>query len=110
MSGLGLWGEGRSPRRSLSKGDKLLILRSQGGKCARCGKTLRYVDAHFDHKKPRAAGGSDRISNYQAVHPTCHWRKTKQDIKKIARAKRAKTRRDPFDLGLRVPSMRDIGF
>jgi len=52
------------------------------------------------------------MSNYQAVHPTCHWRKTKQDIKKIAKAKRARSRRmtDPYKLRLKLPSIRDVGF
>lgn len=75
-------------RKSLTKADKDKILKRQKYKCAMCPKDLSKTVVHFDHKKPLALGGSDTLRNYQALCPTCHAEKTREDRSKIAKRKR----------------------
>jgi len=86
-------------RRTLNLGEKRLILRAQHGKCARCHKPLSMAVAHFDHRRALSRGGSNRISNYQAIHANCHMLKTKGDMKRTRR-KRATPPLLDFDIGL----------
>ena len=93
-----IFGSRRTHRRiRLAKRFKVLILKVQRGKCARCHKSLSLAMAEFDHKKALGAGGSNRIDNWQALHPNCHRMKTKKDVKKAAaRRKRMNRYRSPF--------------
>lgn len=50
----------------------------QGGKCAICAQKLG-ADVHIDHIVPLAAGGSNRRSNLQLVHPACNYAKRDHD-------------------------------
>lgn len=82
-------------RGTLYVADKEKILVRQRGKCA--GKTCARdhgkkmpvnIRSHFDHIKPLALGGRDTISNIQALCANCHQKKTREDRKKIAIAKK----------------------
>lgn len=95
---------GEPRRKALSLSDKREVLRRQHGNCARCHRRLTLSDAQFDHKRAKGLGGSDSLRNIQALHANCHQRKTKQDVRKIARRKP----KNPF--ALKMPSLRDLGF
>jgi len=95
-----IFGGGKNSRRKyISKADEDKILERQKWKCARCGKTLKPGRYHIDHKKPLALGGSNSIRNLQALCPNCHHVKTKEDRKKIAKAKK-KEKEDILGFGL----------
>lgn len=66
------------------------VLERQNFRCAMCGKPLRGLHFHIDHKVPLAMGGSNSIRNLQALCPDCHAKKTREDRMKIARAKKKK--------------------
>jgi len=94
-----IFGKKKNSRVYISKADKDKILERQKWKCARCGKRLKPGRYHIDHKKPLALGGSNSIRNLQALCPDCHHIKTKEDRKKIAKAKK-KEKEDVFSFGL----------
>jgi 5-methylcytosine-specific restriction enzyme A len=48
--------------------------------CAECSSTARVrLASEVDHIVPKAKGGTDHLSNLQAIHPECHKRKTQRD-------------------------------
>lgn len=94
-----VWGKKRGKKRkALTKADKDKILKRQKFKCAGkgCSKDLSKIPAHFDHKKPLALGGSDTLRNYQALCPTCHAIKTREDRSEIAKRKRKPKKERPL--------------
>jgi len=74
----------------ISKADLIKLWERQNGRCAICGEKLHPYNCHVDHKRPLALGGSNSLRNLQLLCPNCHSLKTKEDIKRIARAKRKK--------------------
>ena len=59
-----------------------LLLKRQGGRCARCG--LLFTDSdrdciEVDHIIPRSRGGAHDPTNMQALHGHCHDEKTAED-------------------------------
>jgi len=80
--------EGKSKRKRLAKAQKTLILKSQHFKCAKCGRDISKITPHYDHRIPLAMGGSDTLTNIQALCGTCHTEKDKFDKLEISRAKR----------------------
>lgn len=79
---------GKPKRKRLAKAEKTLILKSQGYKCADCKRDISKITPHYDHRIPLAIGGSDTITNIQALCGTCHSKKTERDALEIARSKR----------------------
>jgi len=75
-------------RRRLAKAEKTLILKSQNFKCADCKRDISKITPHYDHRIPLGMGGSDTITNIQALCGTCHTEKTKKDRLEISRANR----------------------
>ena len=75
-------------RKRLAKAQKTLILKSQNFKCAKCGCDISKITPHYDHRIPIAMGGSDTITNIQALCGTCHTEKSKFDKLEISRARR----------------------
>ena len=82
--------ETRTPtkRKSLRKAEKTMILESQQYKCAGCKEDISKLPQHFDHRIPLALGGSNNLTNIQALCPNCHAKKTQRDNLAIARAKK----------------------
>ena len=65
---------------------KTKLLKYQNGKCSHCG--LHFKDGDImetDHIIPRQAGGSNSYFNLQLLHRHCHDKKTKEDLKLIAK-------------------------
>jgi len=90
MSSVGdiIWGKKEKKRIRLTKADKDKIVKRQKYKCAKCKRDLTRTVVHYDHKKSLALGGSNTLRNYQALCPTCHAEKTREDRSKIAKRKR----------------------
>lgn len=56
----------------------------------------------FDHQIPLDLGGTDDPDNLKPIHDSCHRRKTKEDIRAIAKARRL--RRGRKKSGRVIPS------
>jgi 5-methylcytosine-specific restriction endonuclease McrA len=69
-----------------SKRLKAWILEVQAYKCLSCDR--RLGDSHYDHIIPLGLGGANTPDNWAALCPTCHRRKTIDDVRRIAKAKR----------------------
>lgn len=85
--------------------------------CAMTGERLIVKGCEYDHRVPRALGGTDDPENIQALTPAAHRRKTDADDAAIAKANRCKLYHEtgrssaakhvkkignrPFDKGLR---------
>ena len=78
---------GQPKRKRLAKAQKNMILKSQNFKCAMCGCDISKITPHYDHRIPLAIGGSNNITNIQALCGTCHTEKSKYDKLEIARSK-----------------------
>jgi 5-methylcytosine-specific restriction endonuclease McrA len=57
--------------------------------CEECGLPCKKFD--IDHRIPDAMGGEPVLSNAQLKCKECHARKTKDDVAKIAKAKRVES-------------------
>ncbi len=66
----------KDQRRTFSMVDRLRMLNSQNGKCARCGKKVDAFNADADHVKSHASGGDTEIQNGQMICRACHGKKT----------------------------------
>ena len=76
-------------RRSLMRGEKTQIKKRQKYKCANCGMDIsKLARIDYDHITPISMGGTNDLSNFQALCPNCHAEKTQMDRVKIARARR----------------------
>ncbi|MDQ6740179.1 MAG: group II intron reverse transcriptase/maturase [Actinomycetota bacterium] len=52
---------------------KLALLARQEGCCAMCAILFATTEeVHIHHRIPRRAGGTDDLTNLQAIHPWCH--------------------------------------
>jgi RNA-directed DNA polymerase len=56
------------------------LMKSQKGKCTRCGLYFEDEDVlEVDHIIPKSEGGKDQYKNYQLLHRHCHHEKTAED-------------------------------
>lgn len=69
-----------------SKWLKQRVLEAQSHRCLGCDKVL--ADVEFDHVIPLGLGGLNAPENWAALCPRCHRRKTADDLRRIAKAKR----------------------
>jgi hypothetical protein len=76
----------RECRKRPSRWLKDQVLASQNHRCLGCDKPL--ADVEFDHVVPLSLGGSNQIDNWAALCPRCHRRKTSDDLRRLAKAKR----------------------
>ena len=57
------------------------LIKRQYGQCAICGDQFTPMDViEADHIVPRSKGGSDKLSNLQALHKHCHIQKSHLDF------------------------------
>ena len=69
--------------RALNKKERLHVLKIQGQHCVgpRCGRYLNPREFHVDHIRPRCEGGTNNLSNLQALCISCHGKKTALETK-----------------------------
>lgn len=104
-----------TPRRAISAYRRGLILERQKRCCARCASPF-HADVlsedyggeivgpfQIDHVLPLELGGADAEANYEALCYPCHKAKTREDVKRIAKAKRQANLLQP-----REPSKRPL--
>jgi len=93
---------GTTPRKPLTPRQRLDMWERHKGICCICKQKIdgtrdRWIDEHII---PLALGGSNDLANRGPAHEACARDKTKDDLRSIAKAKRAKQRH----LGIRKPS------
>ena len=84
-------------RRHLTRGQKRDLIFVQNGVCPECGERINLArgdEIEADHVIPLGIGGTNDMSNFQAIHAECHARKTKTDKTQIAKAKRVARKHD----------------
>ena len=64
----------------------VVAARREGVQCAACGATGEPLQV--DHILALARGGEDELSNTQLLCSPCHKRKTREDVRAIAKTKR----------------------
>lgn len=62
------------------------------GCCEECGAIVFRTRVHFDHDNPDGLTGEPTLDNCRVVCFACHKVKTKNDVKRIAKAKRLSRR------------------
>lgn len=70
-------------RSSIPRSYKEYILRKQNHKCKKCSVFLDVYD--IDHIVPYRIHQVHKLSNLQALCPTCHARKTRSELKDLKR-------------------------
>jgi len=76
-------------RKSFSAKDRARIFAAHGGVCGLSGVKIGAGDAwHIEHRVPVALGGSNDDENLYPALVEPHALKTKDDVKRIAKAKR----------------------
>lgn len=96
-------------RRSMSPSRRLRIFEAHGGVCCHCGLKIDGVREAWivEHLLALGLTGADDDANCAPAHEHCRRVKDKDDVKRIAKAKRAKQQH----LGIRPPSrLRGRGF
>lgn len=92
-----------TPRKRLTRGEREMLLHRQGGFCG-CGCTRTLFNENDpriwwamidEHVLPLELGGSNDLSNRALYLVECAKRKTKDDIRRIAKAKRQATMMQP---------------
>jgi len=96
LAGLDIFGSGKeSKKRSyINKAIKYKLWEKQKKRCAICHKPIDPTNWHLDHKKPIALGGTNNIRNLQLLCPSCHDKKSREDVMKIARARRGQKKKE----------------
>lgn len=95
-------------RKSFTAKDRARIFTAHGGICGLSGVKIGPTDAwHIEHRVPVALGGSNDDENLYPALVEPHKDKTRDDVKRIAKAKRQsgveggqKARRDKRGFGL----------
>lgn len=80
----------RPKRPSVSDGLRMRVWMKDNGRCYICGlKILPSEKWEVEHEIARALTYDDSLDNLRVVHKVgCHERKTKEDVSRIAKAKR----------------------
>lgn len=98
-----------TPRKPMPESRRLRIWEAHKGVCVLCGLKIDGVREKWIIEHPRALGlgGADDDSNAAPAHETCRRIKDKDDVSRIAKAKRQKAKH----LGIRnrsvMPGSRD---
>lgn len=86
---------------------KVDAYRRSRNKCEICGQPLRAGKIHYDHIVPDQLGGEATLENCQCVCVGCHKAKTREDVGRIAKAKRQERRHIGVRKRSRFPGSRD---
>jgi 5-methylcytosine-specific restriction enzyme A len=77
-------------RRRISPTERASIFQAAGGICHICGDKIDGTRERWEveHVLALALGGDDHGDNLQPAHERCHSPKTREDVARIAKAKR----------------------
>lgn len=78
-------------RKAIPSALRRAVIAAADGKCQACGEPTDEWE--IDHYYPVALGGTNDLSNLQALCPPCHKLKTKKDVKDIAKSNRIRAKR-----------------
>lgn len=70
-------------RRKLTKAQRLRVYNMYGGRCAYCGRPIRYEDMQVDHMVPMYNGGADIEENYVPACRMCNHYKSTYTVEKL---------------------------
>lgn len=70
-------------RRKLTKAQRLRVYNMYGGRCAYCGRSIRYEDMQVDHMVPLHNGGEDNEKNYAPACRMCNYYKSTYTVEKL---------------------------
>ena len=65
-----------SERRQFTDYERKTVYAKGNGKCAICGKLVKFKKMTVDHKIPLSKGGTNAFSNLQPAHRTCNLAKS----------------------------------
>lgn len=107
-----------TPRQRLTRAERNLILERQANKCDACGETLIWLVLDNgaevfgpmidEHILPLDLGGSNDLSNRALYCVPCAKAKTREDMKRILKARRLRRKEAGEDTG--KPKMKGRGF
>lgn len=85
---------GTTPRRALSRRDRLAVWEAHKGVCCTCGVEIDGVREPWivEHVRALELGGEDSRENMAPAHEACGIEKTRDDHARAAKAKRVKAR------------------
>jgi hypothetical protein len=85
---------GTTQRTALSPQRRLQVWERTGGRCVICGHLIDGMRERWiaEHLRALELGGADHLNNMGPAHEACAWRKTKDDHRRAAQAKRQKIR------------------
>jgi 5-methylcytosine-specific restriction endonuclease McrA len=81
-----------TPRLASAARRRAFRLEHDDGNCPMCGLHLLCLPVHIDHILPVELGGEDTEANWQLLCIDCHKIKTRDDIKRIAKARRQRAK------------------
>lgn len=82
---------GTTPRKPLTPTQRLKLFEAHRGICCCCGAYIKAGERWIDeHIIPLALGGTNDLENRAPAHEKCAALKTKDDMERIAKAKRQK--------------------
>lgn len=70
-------------RKKLTKAQRLRVYNMYGGRCAYCGRPIRYEDMQVDHMVPLYNGGADNEENYVPACRMCNHYKSTYTVEKL---------------------------
>lgn len=70
-------------RKKLTKAQRLRVYNMYGGRCAYCGRPIRYEDMQVDHMVPLYNGGADNEGNYVPACRMCNHYKSTYTVEKL---------------------------
>lgn len=70
-------------RKKLTKAQRLRVYNMYGGRCAYCGRHIRYEDMQVDHMVPLHNGGADNEENYVPACRMCNHYKSTYTVEKL---------------------------
>lgn len=77
------------PRKQFTPKERAALFEKAGGRCQNCTrKIMGFEDWDIDHVLPLACGGTNDEENLQVLCPSCHGRKTPDDVSDAAKIKR----------------------
>jgi 5-methylcytosine-specific restriction enzyme A len=79
-------------RRNFSKATIVERFKFCAGRCEKCGVVLKPGGYHCDHDNPDGLTGEPTFENARILCHPCHAEKTKDDVARIAKAKRIEAR------------------